>query len=94
MRLLPKCNPNILNKNLTIVYKDYEIGLQKIQMHSVNAAYGITEACDRFMDSKLTQVICKEIVTPFIDSLAFLRLVSSELSQFRRDYLRSNYQKR
>ena len=58
-------------------------------MHSVKAAYAITEACDRVMNSKLKSALCKEIVTPLIDSLAFLGLVSSELNQIRRDYLKS-----
>ena len=58
-------------------------------MHCVKAAYAITEACDRVMDSKLKSALCKEIVTLLIDSLAFLGLVSSELNQFRRDYLKN-----
>ena len=58
-------------------------------MDSARAAYGISEACDRVMDSKLKPTLCKEIVTPLIDSLAFLVLVSSELNQFRKDYLKS-----
>ena len=67
----PKCNPEIWNKNLTTVYKGHDIGLQKIQIHSVKAAYAITEARDTVMDSKLKLALCKEIVTPLIDSLAF-----------------------
>ena len=39
----PNCNPEIWNKNLTTVLKGHDIGLQKIQMHSVKAAYAITE---------------------------------------------------
>ena len=84
-----KCNPEIWNTNLTTVHKGHDVGLQKIQMHSVKAAYAITEAFDRVMDSKLKSALCKEIVTPLINSLAFLGLVSSELNQFRRDYLKS-----
>ena len=41
------------------------------------------------MDSKLKSALCKEIVTPLIDSLTFLGLVSSDLNQFRRDCLKS-----
>ena len=63
-------------------------------MESAKAAYAITEACDRVMDSKLKSALCKEIVTPLIDSLAFLVLVSSELNQFRRDYLKSRLQEK
>ena len=58
-------------------------------MHCVKAAFAITEACDRVMDSKLKSAFCKEIATLLIDSLGFLGLVSSELSQFRRDYLKN-----
>ena len=58
-------------------------------MHSVKAAYAITVACDRVMDSKLKSALCKEMVIHIIDSLAFSDLVSSELNQFRRDYLKS-----
>ena len=91
----PKCNPEIWNKNLTTVHKGHDIGLQKIQMHSVKAAYAITEACDRVMDSKLKSALCKEILTPLIDSLAFLGLVSPELNQFRRrDNLKSRLPKK
>ena len=71
----PNCNPELWNKNLTTVHKGHDIGLQKIQMHSVKAAYAITEACDRVMDSKLKSVACKERVTLLIDSLALLGLV-------------------
>ena len=60
----PKCNPDIWNKNLTTVHKGHDTGLQKIQMHPVKAAYVITEAQDRVMDSKLKSALCKEIVTP------------------------------
>ena len=77
----PQCNPELWNKNLTNVHKGHDIGLQKIQMHAVKTA--------RVIDSKLKSVLCKEIVTPLIGSLAFLGLVSSELNQFRRDYLKS-----
>ena len=41
------------------------------------------------MDSKLKSALCKEIVTPLVDSLAFLGLDSLELNQFRGDYLKS-----
>ena len=41
------------------------------------------------MDSKLKSALYKEVVTPLTDSLAFLGLVSSELNQFRRNYLKS-----
>ena len=66
----PKCNPEIWNKNLITVHKGHAITeLQKIQMYSVKAAYAITEACNRLMGSKLKSALCKEIVTPLIDSL-------------------------
>ena len=84
-----RCNPEIWNKNLTTVHKGHDIELHKIQMHFVKAAYAITEACDRVMDSKLKSALCKEIATPLIDCLAFLDLASSEIIQFRRDYLKS-----
>ena len=71
----PKCNPEIWNKNLTTVHKGHDIELHKIQMHFVKAAYAITEACDRVMDSKLKSALCKEIVTRLIDSFALLGLV-------------------
>ena len=80
----PKCNPKIWNKNLTTVHYKHDIGLQKIQMHSVKTVYAITEACDRVIDSKLKSALCKEILTSLIDSSAFLGLVSPELNQFRR----------
>ena len=41
---------------------------QKIQMHFVKAASVIIEACHRVMDSKLKSALCKETVTPLIDS--------------------------
>ena len=91
----PKCNPKIWNKNLTTVHYEHDTGLQKIQMHSVKTVYAITEACDRVMDSKLKSALCKEILTPLIDSLAFLGLVSPELNQFRRrDNLKSRLPKK
>ena len=41
------------------------------------------------MDSKLNSALCKEIVTPLIDLLAFLGFISSELNQYRGDYLKN-----
>ena len=79
----PKCSPNIWNKRvMTLDYK-------KIQMHPVKTAYVIVEACGWVMDSKLQSALCKYIVTLLIGSLAFLGSVSSELNQFRRDYLKN-----
>lgn len=57
-------------------------------MPSVKTDYAITEACARVMDTRLKSALCKEIVTPLIDSLAFLGLDSSESHQFRKDYLK------
>ena len=57
-------------KKLITFHKGHAIiELQKIQMYSVKAAYAITETCDRLMGSKLKLALCKEIVTPLIDSL-------------------------
>ena len=53
-------------------------------MYSVKAAQAITEACDRVMDSKLKSALCKEIVTPLIDSLVFLGLVSPDIKPFQK----------
>ena len=55
---------------------------QNIQMHSVKEAYVITKGFDNVIDSNLTSSLCKKIVTPLNDSLAFLSLFSSELDQF------------
>ena len=49
---------------------------------------------DREMYGKLKPALCKEIVTPLIDPLAFSGLVSVELNQFRRDYSKIGYEKR
>ena len=49
-------------------------------MHFVKAAYVIIEACDRVIDSKLKSALCKETVTPLIDSshsqACFIRIKS------------------
>ena len=62
---------------------------QNIQMHSVKETYVITKGFDNVIDSNLTSSLCKKIVTPLIDSLAFLSLFSSELDQFWMNYLKS-----
>ena len=84
-----KCNPKIRNQILPTVHKAHHIELQKYQMHSVKAAYAITEVWDRVIDSKMESAFCKEIVTSLMDCLAFFSLVLSELNNFRRDYLKS-----
>ena len=43
-------------------------------MHSVKTDYATTEACCRVKDSRLKSALCNEIVTPLINSLAFLGL--------------------
>lgn len=58
-------------------------------MHSFKTDYAITEACGGVMNTRLKSALCKEIVTPLIDSLAFLGLDSSDSHQFRKDYLKS-----
>ena len=55
-------------------------------MHSFKTDYAITEACGGVMNTRLKSALFKEIVTPLIDSLAFLGLDSH---QFRKDYLKS-----
>ena len=58
-------------------------------MHSFKTDYAITEACGGVMNTRLKSALFKEIVTPLIDSLAFLGLDSSDSHQFRKDYLKS-----
>ena len=52
-------------------------------MHTVKAACAMTDACDKIMKMNLKSDQCREMITPFIDALALLEVVTAEMNQFR-----------
>ena len=62
--------------------------LQKIQMHTVKAACAMTDACDKIMKLNLKSDQCREMITPVIDALALLGVVTAEINQFRREQMK------
>ena len=87
----PKCNEEIWKNNLNSPYRINEMRLQSIQNLSVKATYAVTEACDKILGKmgKMKQDQSKELVSPFIDGLAFLGKVITDMNQFRRNNLKS-----
>ena len=57
-------------------------------MHTVKAACVITDACDKIMKMNLKSDQCREMITPFIDALALLGVVTAEMNQFRREQMK------
>ena len=80
--IVPKCNAEIWKNNLTSPYRINEIRLQNIQNLSVKASYAVTEACDKILNKmgKMKQNQSKELVSPLIDGLAFLRKAITDIN--------------
>ena len=67
--IVPKCNAEIWNNNLTSPYRINEIRFQNIKNLSVKAAYAMTEACDKILNKmgKIKQDQSKKLVSLLID---------------------------
>ena len=76
----------VIYSNTSRRYND--IVLQKIQMHTVKAACAMTDACDKIMKLNLKSDQCREMITPVIDALALLGVVTAEINQFRREQMK------
>ena len=50
--IVPKCNEEIRENNLTYCYRINEIMLQNIQNLIVKPAYGMTETCEKILNKK------------------------------------------
>ena len=57
-------------------------------MHTVKAACAMTDACDKIMKLNLKSDQCREMITPVIDALALLGVVTAEINQFRREQMK------
>ena len=68
-----------------------DINLRKIQLLNVSAAYAVIEACDKVVSrmGKYKQDLSKELLTPLVDSLAFIGKATKDPNQLRRDILKS-----
>ena len=83
--ITPKRNEEIWRSDiLNTSRRSNDIVLQKIQMHTVKAACIMTDACDKVMKFNLKLDQCRGIITPVIDSLALLGVVTAEINQFSR----------
>ena len=87
--ITPKCNEEIWRGDiLNTSRRSNDIVLQKIQMHTVKAAYAMTDACDKVMEMNLQSDQCREMITPVIDAFALLGVVTAEINQFRRQQMK------
>ena len=87
--ITPKCNEEIWRGDiLNTSRRSNDIVLQKIQMHTVKAASAMADACDKIMEKNLKSDQCREMITPVIDALALLGVVTAEINQFRREQMK------
>ena len=87
--ITPKCNEEIWRGDiLNTSRRSNDIVLQKIHMHTVKAACAMTDACDKIMKMNLKSDQCREMITPVIDALALLGVVTAEINQFRREQMK------
>ena len=87
--ITPICNEeiwrgDILNTNR----RSNDIVLQKIQIHTVKETCAMTDACDKIMKMNRKSDQCREMITPVIDALALLGIVTVEVNQFRREQMK------
>ena len=88
--ITPKCNEEIWSGDiLNTSRRSNDIVLQNIQMHTIKAACVMTDACDKIMDLNLKSDQCTEMITPVIDVLALLEVVTAEINQFRREQMKN-----
>ena len=69
-----------------------DISLRKIQLFNVSTAYAVIEACEKVL-SRLgiyQQDLIMELLTPLVDSLAFIGKATRDINQLRRDILKSS----
>ena len=87
----PKVNSEIWNENLQASHRMTDINLRKIQLLNVSAAYAVVEACEKVVSrlGKYKQDLSKELLTPLVDSLAFIGKATKDTNQLRRDILKS-----
>ena len=79
--ITPKCNKEIWRGDvLNTSRRSNDIVLQKIQMYTVKAACAMTGACDKIMEMNLKSDQCREMITPVIDALALLGVVTAEIN--------------
>ena len=89
--IIPKCNEEIWRGDiLNTSRRSSDIVLQKIQMHTVKAACAMTDAFDKIMKKNLKSDQCKEMITPVIDVLALLGVVTAEINQFRKEQMKDS----
>ena len=57
-------------------------------MHTVKAACAMTDVCDKIMKLNLKPDQCREMITPVIDALALVGVVTAEINQFRSEQMK------
>ena len=60
-------------------------------MHTVKAAYAMTDACDKIIKMNLKSDQCREMITTVIDASALLGVVTAEFYQFRREQMKDRF---
>ena len=82
----PKVNSEIWNENLQASHRMTDINLRKIKL--LNA---VVEACEKVVSrlGKYKQDLSKELLTPLVDSLAFIGKATKDTNKLRKDILKS-----
>ena len=80
----------IWNKNLQALHWVTDINLMKIQLLNLSAAYAVIEACEKLISrmGKYKQDLIKKLLTPLVDSSAFIAKATKGTNQLRRDILK------
>ena len=57
-------------------------------MHTVKAACAMTDTNDKLMKLSLKPDQCREMITPVLDTLAPVGVVTAKINQFRRELMK------
>ena len=87
--LTHKCNEEIWRDDIpSICRRSNDVALQNIPMHTVQVTCAMTDARDKIINLNLKSDQYKEIVTPVVDFLALLEVVTAEINQFWREKMK------
>ena len=86
----PRVNKEIWKGNLLSTHKHTDIRLRSIEKLNVMAAYSCIASCQIINGrmGKFKEDLTEEILSPLIDSLAFLGQSVNDMNQFRRDQIK------
>ena len=82
--LTPKCNEELGGGNIVSTNRrSDDTVLLKIHMHTDKAACAVADACDNIVNLNVKPIQRRKIIAHVINVLAFLGVVTAEISQFK-----------